>query len=264
MARRTIELLEKLRSLGFSNAEFRVLHHQSWASIGSMIRYCQRIDAFRSNDNNARVRERLQYVLASVERQNLRAPIDPAVFFSLAEESVRRIPFDGVIPPAAAAMPVDQEERLDDRAEKELLQRTDIGPTEIECLSKARRGQDLFRDNVCRIEKACRVTGVTDPSLLIASHIKPWRNSTDAEKLDGYNGLMLAPHVDRLFDKGYISFEDDGELLVARMLDPQVLSAWGLQVPLNVDEFHARHRDYLAYHRSVIFLDRTENASVEA
>jgi putative restriction endonuclease len=205
----------------------------------------------------------LQYVLSAVERQNLLAPIAPAVFLSLAEDSVRRVPFDGVVAVGRAVTPIDQDERLDDQAERDLLQRTDIGPTEVERLSKARRGQGVFRDNVCRIEKACRVTGVTDPSLLIASHIKPWRDSSDAEKLDGYNGLMLAPHVDRLFDRGYISFEDDGEVLVSSVLDPQVLSAWGLQVPLNVGEFDPRHRDYLAHHRSVVFLDRAASSSAE-
>jgi putative restriction endonuclease len=102
---------------------------------------------------------------------------------------------------------------------------------------------------------------VTDPSLLIASHIKPWRDSSDTEKLDGYTGLLLAPHVDRLFDRGFISFEDGGEILVARLLDSQVLRAWGLQVPLNVGEFHVRQRDYLAYHRLVVFLDRDVGSS---
>ncbi len=158
---------------------------------------------------------------------------------------------------------IDQNEVLADKAERELRQRTDIGPTEIERLSKARRGQDVFRDNVRQIEKGCRVTGVADPSLLIASHIKPWRVASDAEKLDGYNGLLLAPHVDHLFDKGYISFEDGGEMLVTATLDPQILRAWGMQMPANVGRFHDRHKGYLAYHRSQVFKDSAGLVSAE-
>jgi len=264
MPKRTIELLETLRSLGFTNAEFRILHHHhAGASIDSMIRYCRKTGRF-VGDNNVLVRERLEYVLAAVQSQGLRAPVEPALFSSLAEESVKRIPFDGVVPTGEVETPIEQGEILDDQAEKALSQRTDIGPTEVERLSRARRGQGAFRDNVFRIEKACRVTGVTDPSLLIASHIKPWRDSSDSEKLDGYNGLMLAPHVDRLFDRGYISFGDDGEVFVTRVLDPQVLNAWGLQLPMNVGEFHARHKEYLAHHRSLVFLDRATNSPAES
>ena len=69
-------------------------------------------------------------------------------------------------------------------------------------LAQARVGQGLFRSNVLHIEKVCRVTGVSDPNFLIASHIKPWKVSDNAERLDGSNGLMLAPHIDRLFEKG--------------------------------------------------------------
>lgn len=91
--------------------------------------------------------------------------------------------------------------------------------------------------------------------MLIASHIKPWRDSSDEEKLDGNNGLLLAPHADFLFDRGYISFMDDGELLVASTLAPEVLGAWGIRVPLNAGAFTGEQCRYLDYHRKKVFHD---------
>lgn len=74
-------------------------------------------------------------------------------------------------------------------------------------LAKARMGQGLFRKRVMLVDPSCRVTGVDDPRLLVASHIKPWREASNAERINGYNGLMLSPHVDALFDEHFISFE---------------------------------------------------------
>jgi putative restriction endonuclease len=84
---------------------------------------------------------------------------------------------------------------------------------------------------------------------LRASHIKPWCKSDDREKLDGYNGLLLAPHVDLLFDRGWISFSDDGKLLVSDKLDRTVLTAWGIPENLNVGGFRPEQCKYLAWHR---------------
>jgi len=114
---------------------------------------------------------------------------------------------------------------------------------------KSRRGQGVFRKNVRLLEKRCRVTGISEMRHLIASHIKPWKDSTDMEKLSGYNGLLLAPHVDHLFDKGWISFADDGELLVSPRLDAAVLSKWGVLLPLNVGAFSKDQAVFLAWHR---------------
>jgi len=88
---------------------------------------------------------------------------------------------------------------------------------------------------------------------LRASHIKPWRACTDAEKLDGNNGLLLSPHIDHLFDQGYISFTDTGDLLVSTFLKPSVLVFWKLANKVNVGAFNSAQRSYLAYHRQNIF-----------
>jgi putative restriction endonuclease len=141
----------------------------------------------------------------------------------------------------------------DDVAEEALLQRTDLAPHAKLDLLKARRGQGVFRVNLESIETACRLTGLLDRRHLRAIHIKPWRKSSDAEKLDGCNGLLLSPHLEHLFCRGYISFSDSGELLVSRYLNPAVLDKWGLRLPRYVDAFRPEQGYYLDYHRTEVF-----------
>jgi putative restriction endonuclease len=138
-------------------------------------------------------------------------------------------------------------------AQQSLEGRTDIGETQKRQMVLARRGQGIFKANVRLNEGACRVTGVSDLRLLIASHIKPWSKSSDKEKLDGCNGLLLSPHVDRLFDRGLISFEDDGVLIRSPILDSDIWEAWGLGHVENVGTFSDKQRTYLAYHRAEVF-----------
>lgn len=142
---------------------------------------------------------------------------------------------------------------IDDKQEDAIKGRTDIGETTKEQLVKARRGQGIFKTNVRLNEKACRITGVTDLQHLRASHIKPWKDSTDEEKLDGSNGLLLAPHADHLFDKGLISFTDDGSLLVSPQLSEEVLTKWTIPKVMNVGPFKPQQSAFLSYHRKMIF-----------
>jgi hypothetical protein len=141
------------------------------------------------------------------------------------------------------------EEDDDELLVKAIRGRTDIGATTKEQLVKSRRGQGVFKANVRLNEKGCRITKVEDPAHLRASHIKPWRDSSDEEKLNGCNGLLLAPHVDHLFDKGMISFSDNGDLLVSSQFDASILTAWGIPAILNVGPFNAEQVKFLAYHR---------------
>ena len=120
-------------------------------------------------------------------------------------------------------------------------------------ISKSRRGQGIFKANVRLVEGCCRITGVTNIKHLRASHIKPWANSNDSEKLDGFNGLLLSPHVDHLFDRGFISFKDSGDLLVSQELNPFVLRQWAILPNQNVGNFQAHQKPYLEYHRNLIF-----------
>ena len=119
-------------------------------------------------------------------------------------------------------------------------------------LGQARVGQGRFRAAVLAREPRCRITATMQARYLVASHIKPWAVCTGDEHLDGANGLMLAPHVDHLFDTGLISFEDKGDLVVAPSLDPQVLQAWHIDAGANVGRFAPDQARYLAYHRQYV------------
>ena len=126
-----------------------------------------------------------------------------------------------------------------------------IPQTERVALVQARRGQGLFRDNVRSVEQACRITRVERMEHLIASHIQPWRDSSNEQRLDGENGLLLTPTVDHLFDKGFISFEDTGLLVVSPVADPASLMRMGIDrdARVNVGAFSHGQRQYLEFHR---------------
>lgn len=138
-----------------------------------------------------------------------------------------------------------------DFAEQQIWASDDILDTERQSLVKARRGQGLFRDRVLAIEQCCRVTGVKGDAFLRASHIKPWAVSDNVQRLDGNNGLALSPHVDVLFDGGYISFSDDGSVLLSDECRG-VWEQWNLN-QYKARPFNEQQRQYLAYHRNVIF-----------
>ena len=127
------------------------------------------------------------------------------------------------------------------------------GPTFREQLVRARRGQGVFRANVLLREDACRVTRVSEPRHLKASHIKPWRNASDAERLDGANGLLLSPHIDHLFDEGYITFSSSQELVIVPEVRNNLLDAWGIDAGVRVGEFTRDQNAYLDYHRANVF-----------
>ena len=168
-----------------------------------------------------------------------------------------RTEFPDLPPPTDPEVP--EEDADEEEQELANLQgRTDIGDVERTQLVKARRGQGIFRNNVRINESQCRVTGVTDLAHLRASHIKPWRDCSDVEKVHGCNGLLLSPHVDHLFDRGWISFTDDGDLMVSEVLSQGLLDAWGIPSELNVGLFSEKQAEFLAYHRSHVF--RTESA----
>lgn len=140
--------------------------------------------------------------------------------------------------------------------EAHIRARLDIPATEVAQLIKARRGQGLYKSRVELVETGCRVTGVKKPQHLVASHIKPWRSSSDGEKLDGHNGLLLSPHIDHLFDRAYISFSDSGKLLVAAQLTPEVLEKWSIDRDRDVGKFSKEQSRYLEYHRDELFARR--------
>jgi hypothetical protein len=132
-----------------------------------------------------------------------------------------------------------------------------IPETTRQAVVMARRGQGLFKQNVQRIESHCRVTQVDQIEHLRASHCKPWRDASNAERLDGENGLLLTPDVDHLFDRGFISFEDNGTVLVSPVAHRESIHKMGLEDALrrNVGGFSEGQRSYLAFHRDSVFLE---------
>ena len=122
-------------------------------------------------------------------------------------------------------------------------------------LVEVRTKQRLFRDRLIGVEKGCRLTKIEDLRFLRASHIKPWAESTTEERIDGENGLLLAPHADLLFDGGWISFESEGKLLVAKNMPAKVekLLRLGLKNGNQYPHFSERQQHYLRFHRDVVF-----------
>lgn len=144
-------------------------------------------------------------------------------------------------------------ERPKDRLDAQVTERTDIGAVEQIRLLRSRRGQGVFKRNVMIYEAACRVTRVADIRHLRASHIKPWSVSTDEEKLSGSNGLLLSPHIDHLFDQGWISFGEREEILVSPSLTPGLTKAWGIDLDHKIGRFSPEQSEFLEFHRSEIF-----------
>lgn len=123
--------------------------------------------------------------------------------------------------------------------------------TERESTVTARVGQDKFRKEVEDYWSICSVTGCS--VLLYASHIKPWRSSSHAERLDPFNGLLLSPALDNCFDKGYISFDDTGNIIISNLLSKKDKQTLGLHESMKLSKIEQKHKDYLNYHRENIF-----------
>jgi hypothetical protein len=160
--------------------------------------------------------------------------------------------------PALATCPPQFEriqDALDDAAEQAIANDPALDSTEKAQLVQSRRGQGLFRDRVIAVEGSCRLTGVSNLALLVASHIKPWRScETAAERLDGENGLLLTPSADRLFDRGFISFEPNGAMIISPRLSTEDLRRLRLAECEPARPFGERQSDYLQHHREFIFL----------
>jgi hypothetical protein len=133
---------------------------------------------------------------------------------------------------------------------------TTVPTTEREAIIRARQGQGIFKQRVMTIEQRCRITGVVNPIHLIASHCKPWRDSTNEERLNGENGLLLTPSIDHLFDRGFIGFEDNGKLIISPVAHRPSLERMGIQTErvVNVGGFTEGQRHFLEFHRNAVLL----------
>lgn len=148
-------------------------------------------------------------------------------------------------------------QRWEDLIEDEILASADMSDTEKDVVVKARRGQGKFRELLLKREPRCRITGVDKPEHLVASHVKPWRSASNEERLDPENGFMLTPTIDHLFDKGFISFEDDGSILLADIANRDAMEKMGIigkSAPTNAGRMRDGQKLYLGWHRDSILL----------
>ena len=146
----------------------------------------------------------------------------------------------------------DSADALDDIAShaRELAELTE---TEQTAIQKSRIGQGLFRSGVIELWGCCAVTGLSNTALLRASHIKPWRDSNNAERLDPANGLLLQPTLDLLFDSGLISFEAAGRIRVSPALSVEDQTVLGVVPEMTLSRMPEGVDKYLSYHRDCIF-----------
>lgn len=136
------------------------------------------------------------------------------------------------------------------------LSTIDLAATTSLRLMEVRSKQSLFKRRLLTIEKQCRVTGIADLRFLRASHIKPWAQCADgSERIDGSNGLLLTPHADFLFDRGWITFENDGSLIRSEHLPKAVIDRIGLNLVQGrkCGAFFGTQKSYLEHHRHAVF-----------
>jgi hypothetical protein len=129
------------------------------------------------------------------------------------------------------------------------------GTTEREQVIAARVGQGVYRERLlARWDGACAVTGLAEPAFLMASHARPWKGATNKARLDGDNGLPLVPNLDKLFDKGYISFADDGTIMISSALSTAACATFGVDAAMHLAKpLNPGQQSYMAYHRDHVF-----------
>ena len=132
----------------------------------------------------------------------------------------------------------------------QVLSDNTLTKTEKSILVNTRIGQGHFREKLIQLWGGCAVTGYRNTQLLLASHIKPWRDSSNQERLDKFNGLLLLANLDKAFDLGFISFDDRGKVLISDYLEaPEVI---GLKEDMAL-KLTPAHQYYLEHHRNEIF-----------
>jgi hypothetical protein len=117
----------------------------------------------------------------------------------------------------------------------------------------SRVGQGQFRAALLDLRGECAISHFKDLRFLVASHIKPWKLSNNKERLDPQNGLLLLPTYDKLFDQGYISFTNEGSILISKAISRNSYKALGLSKDLKIVVTH-KNLPYLQFHREYIFI----------
>jgi putative restriction endonuclease len=133
---------------------------------------------------------------------------------------------------------------------EEIITNSSISSTQKTQLINARIGQGQFRKDLLHYWEQCAVTGFQSHELLVASHIKPWSKSSNEERLDPYNGLLLIPNIDKVFDKGLISFSENGSILISQFLPEANMLGIDSKMKVNLTK---KHQVYMQYHRDYLY-----------
>ncbi len=130
----------------------------------------------------------------------------------------------------------------------------EIKEKDKETIIKARIGQGRYRELLKqKWNNTESISDYANPDFMRASHIKPWKNCDNKECIDPENGLLLKPDNDFLFDQGYISFNDDGRIIISKMLSKQDIQEFHLSEEIRIKQVTPKMKDYLNYHREKIF-----------
>ena len=131
----------------------------------------------------------------------------------------------------------------------------EIEKTEAERIVKERVGQDIYRNALIKYwQGACAVTGCTVNEALKASHAKPWKDCTsDAERLNVYNGFLLSANLDALFDKGYVSFTEEGKIMISASISSEDLQRLGIYSDMKLRWIEKEHLEFLDYHHKKVW-----------
>lgn len=144
--------------------------------------------------------------------------------------------------------------RLEQEVEATLAEEGGDRTTERIVEVRQRVGQNIYRYLLMKYWNGrCALTGVSESILLRASHAKPWKDCTDAERLDVHNGLLLTIHLDTAFDAGLITIGENSDVVPSSKLKQVERRVLGLDSVALTMPLRDEHRPYFAWHRKHVF-----------
>ena len=125
--------------------------------------------------------------------------------------------------------------------------------TEAEAKVKIRKGEQKFKKQLAPLwDHQCAICGITLPELLKASHAKPWKDATDEERIDPYNGILLCSNHDALYDRGYIAFDGTGKIHISSDIDRTEYGKYAIHDKMRVHRVE-ENKKYFKWHKREVF-----------
>lgn len=188
----------------------------------------------------------LQYLSESITREELSSIVPEFPGFNQTKHRIAMHHFKEVIALVESKISFFPVEKIEDFS-------SPLTGNEKEVLVKARINQGQYRQMLIRkYHCKCCLCGVTDDRMLIASHIKPWSRCDAYEKVAEYNGLLLCPNHDRLFDKGLISFKDSGEVIISETLSNNDRLFLNIREGMRIN-IETEQLPFVRFHRKEVF-----------